>query len=55
MVVMVDGGWDEKRMIGKRFGDQEIFRQRVPAGCTEKEGRVTRSETGPVGHVTLRQ
>jgi hypothetical protein len=50
MMVVVDGGWDEKRMIGKRFGDQEIFRQRVPAGCTEKEGgRVTSPETGPVG------
>lgn len=26
---MVDGGWDEKRMIGQKIWDQEIFRQRA--------------------------
>lgn len=30
------GGCDEKTMIGKRFWDQERFRQRAPSGCTEK-------------------
>jgi hypothetical protein len=37
VLAMVDGGWDENRMIGKIFGDREIIRQ-SPPGCAEKGG-----------------
>jgi hypothetical protein len=36
MVVMVDGGWNEKTMIGKeKLGTK---RNEFLPGCTEKEG-----------------
>ncbi len=42
-------------MIGKRFGDQEIFRQGSLARThprLKRNGRVTDPETGPVGQMS---
>lgn len=39
IVVMVDGGWNEKTMIGKeKMGTKRYLGNEFLPGCTEKEG-----------------